>query len=570
VSGTVNWSAYPGELLETAMAVLLLQERPTSFHRVPSQGDGGVDVGEPMDNGDRYRVFQIKRFHDRLTPKQKGQIQHSLDVVIEDPRLDKPIGEWLLVLPLNLTDTEEQWFKDITNEAPFPCDWRGKNFWDSEAAKYSYVIDYFFRDGKERLLERVKTLTTLLQDPEVPPRPGDVAEALRRLHEELNKVDPYFRYEFHVTGNVPADHSVEPGFVMRTTKGFEGVGFVTVDVFARFPQALQDRPVGGSFTVVVRDPTIGVDLTDDLKAWVKYGRRLDVPAGALMDLQVDAPGGLGVAGVSGGAATIGPLLLPDPPADKILLDVVDTGGSPIASVSINITSVSMGAQGHGFEFLGTESEKAFDFQLRMDRPEDGSALFNANWGIRQRELAGLPAASVLPAVHFITQACAPNRLRMTLKKGPAPVASAECELDPARLDFDELSLVVAEQLAALQPHTPVPVLVPTVVSASELEEVRLALRLVEGETVDLGAAKIELVIPRDQLSIIQGTVDTGRPFASITPLTLELQGQRLPLGTSRALMTSPKLESVIERDADSLAVVVLTEETLEELISRAV
>ena len=139
--GPVNWGSYPGETLELVMAVLLGQERPNSWRRAASQGDGGVDVVDPVPGG--YEIYQIKRFSERLTDNQKAQIKKSLNTAIERPRLDKPIIRWFLVLPLDQTSEDEAWFRGITASAPFECGWRGRTFWDSEASKYPYVIDYY-------------------------------------------------------------------------------------------------------------------------------------------------------------------------------------------------------------------------------------------------------------------------------------------------------------------------------------------------------------------------------------------------------------------------------------------
>lgn len=45
-----TWGSYLGDL-ERVMSVLLFQERPTAWRRRPSQGDGGLDVGEPNPGG---------------------------------------------------------------------------------------------------------------------------------------------------------------------------------------------------------------------------------------------------------------------------------------------------------------------------------------------------------------------------------------------------------------------------------------------------------------------------------------------------------------------------------------
>ena len=100
-TGPVDWGAYPGELLEQVMSVLLLQERRQARHRRPSSGDGGVDIYDPVEDG--YHVFQVKRHSTSLTAHQKAEIKASFDNVRTSPRLDRPVRRWSLVLPLDPT-----------------------------------------------------------------------------------------------------------------------------------------------------------------------------------------------------------------------------------------------------------------------------------------------------------------------------------------------------------------------------------------------------------------------------------------------------------------------------------
>ena len=80
--GPVHWGSYPGDLLERVMSVLLFQERPTAWRRRPSQGDGGLDVGEPTPNG--YHVYQIKGFTGSMTSSRRRQVGHSLQRILDD------------------------------------------------------------------------------------------------------------------------------------------------------------------------------------------------------------------------------------------------------------------------------------------------------------------------------------------------------------------------------------------------------------------------------------------------------------------------------------------------------
>jgi hypothetical protein len=87
--GPVYWGSYPGDLLEGVMSVLLFQERPTAWRRRPSQGHDGLDVGEPKPGG--YHVYQIKGFTGSMTSSRRGQVRRSLQRVLDDPRLDRPV-----------------------------------------------------------------------------------------------------------------------------------------------------------------------------------------------------------------------------------------------------------------------------------------------------------------------------------------------------------------------------------------------------------------------------------------------------------------------------------------------
>src|ERR1035438_2153443 len=259
--GPVHWESYPGELFRSVMAVLLLQERPTSRHRRPSSGDGGVDVCEPTSDG--YHVYQVKRYSKSLSPRNKKDIAESLKEVQINPRLNRRVSAWSLVIPLNPTSGDEEWFSKLTSEVEFPCDWLGYNFWQSESSKFPYVIDYFLESGKERLNQRVRTLAELLRNPSDSVRPADIVSSLSELHKELNSTDPFYSYDFKVTAVKPAN---DPRAILTTNIPVDDGTYVTVETYARFAQAVSDCPIGGAFTFKIFDETSNVDLRDDFRA----------------------------------------------------------------------------------------------------------------------------------------------------------------------------------------------------------------------------------------------------------------------------------------------------------------
>jgi hypothetical protein len=203
------------------MSVLLFQERPTAWRRRPSQGDYGVDVAEP--NSDGYHVYQIKGFTGSMTSSRRRQTGKSLQRILDDPRLDRPVTGWSLVVPIDQTAEDEAWFGQLTAQVPFPCDWKGQLFWDSEAAEHAHVIDYYLRDGKARLEAKVRDLQHLLAEPGTPLRAADIAGRLEDLRTAINRDDPHYRYEFSTSATAPQVRQ-EPGLVMTRAVQFNDGG----------------------------------------------------------------------------------------------------------------------------------------------------------------------------------------------------------------------------------------------------------------------------------------------------------------------------------------------------------
>jgi hypothetical protein len=146
----VEWSRLSGEDVETVLAMLLQNAFPAVTHIKPSQGDGGIDIR--VDHGaagaEKTDVYQIKSFTGPLTPGRKNQIQKSLDTFViysSDKRMN--VSSWHLVMPENPTNEHLEWFKEITKNVKFTCEWHGLNYVDNLAAKYPHVITAYL--GRE-------------------------------------------------------------------------------------------------------------------------------------------------------------------------------------------------------------------------------------------------------------------------------------------------------------------------------------------------------------------------------------------------------------------------------------
>ena len=73
------------------------------------------------------------------------------------------MAEWYLTLPVNPTNENLEWLEGFTAGHGLLAQWRGLNFLEGLAADYPSVIDYYLRDGKDRLQAALESLTTVLR-----------------------------------------------------------------------------------------------------------------------------------------------------------------------------------------------------------------------------------------------------------------------------------------------------------------------------------------------------------------------------------------------------------------------
>jgi hypothetical protein len=140
-------------------------------------------------------VWQIKRYCDNLTGTQKRAIKRSFSRVAETSKKEGwRITEWHLVMPLDLTSQNLGWLDNFTADAGFPCETNGLLFCDTLAGNYPNVIDYYLRDGKERLQAGMDNLTGILsgrlnRQENEPLMPADVMTDLTLIYKALNACD---------------------------------------------------------------------------------------------------------------------------------------------------------------------------------------------------------------------------------------------------------------------------------------------------------------------------------------------------------------------------------------------
>nr|WTB09145.1 hypothetical protein OG546_36035 [Streptomyces antimycoticus] len=111
------------------MAILLGMVYSGLRHVDGSGGDRGEDAVRLLPDGKRH-VFQIKSFTGRLSPARRRQVRKSLD------RAARNVPTcWTLVVPLDFTPGEWDWFDSLRETYPFSLECHGLRWLNSKAVE---------------------------------------------------------------------------------------------------------------------------------------------------------------------------------------------------------------------------------------------------------------------------------------------------------------------------------------------------------------------------------------------------------------------------------------------------
>lgn len=518
--GPIDWGAHDGDLVERALAVMLLQQRPHAWRRIASRGDAGVDVADPQQDG--YEVFQIKSFTGSLTAARQNQIRKSFEGVLAGGELDRPVVAWRLLLPMGPTKEMEAWFRELTKDAPFECEWLGASRVDLLAATNPHVVDYYFRDGKARVEQRYRDLLqarALIESAGAGPRPAEVKESLRELLEALNRDDPHYRYACEASPDAPPTwtEGARPELVMSATECDGDRGCITIRVFARHRHAVEDRPIRIRF---------GVDAAGSgpLQTALDFGSTAELHDGVVRDLVVDAPGGLDTA-CGSAALRVSGHVEEDFIPFRLRLAVRNPEGAEQACTTVAV--VERRAGNRGKTLICKEVGGAFTFELRITDPgvPDATATLAA-WKVTAW---GRAPKQVQAGVGLLAAMSAPNELDVSLDSfgGEQLMVMSLDEAGPI------VPVEVAEfvdDLAELQPHCSAPLMVPDSITHRDVRRARQAARLVRGTIIDGTWAEGHLTIDPEYVTEHVTTLAEPHAMALVLPYETEVAGQVISLG----------------------------------------
>lgn len=272
---SVRWESLDPATYERFVCTLLSLLHPKIQRIDGTGGDGGRDA--QFEDSTGLVIWEMKSFTGRVGRTRRRQVERSIAraAALEPVR-------WHLVVPIDPTPAEEAWFSALRRFHPaIELEWIGRTWLDARAAQHPELIRYFFEDGKSEVIELLRELR------EEQAAISDVNEAVARfvsLHERLNEIDPYYRYEL-TTGATNAEGKRAGSVLSVTCSGLR------IDVMPRYRSALSDRPI--TVAVTVRFGPEHAALRDAFSSAMDFGQPIRLPADVLSNVTIDAPGGLG-------------------------------------------------------------------------------------------------------------------------------------------------------------------------------------------------------------------------------------------------------------------------------------
>ena len=532
----VEWTRLEGNDVEAVVAMFVNREHPRSVRITPSIGDGGVDIVDPGAGPEGTDdVYQVKKYTEPLTSRQKSEVEGSLRTLTSDERwAHLRLGTWRLVTPWDPTPEAYNWFKELAEKFKVGVVWHGLAYVEQLVAKYPDVVDYYLHGGATRIqaaYQAVIALDRVDRDGEA----LEVPEVVQRIQKALPSLDadPHYRYELRFgEGQLPTGPQ-RPGLVMTTIVGQEKAGrWAAVDVIARCAASTAVRPVTitGQFVVGSGDAFAGA-----LSDFHAFGVPFISPEG-VYEGEIDAPGGLGGrlegATVRSFAVTTD---LGDNP--ELHLEVLDPDGAVLASADVVRVERSEGAA--GIRVVLQEVNGIFTLEDRYNlRERTGSR--NIRFGF-----TGAPVTAAHAALTFLTHCKSPNVGRLSVRHTPPERGVLDPNLgfawpDEAAEHLTAMSRPI-EDLLTIQQNTSAVVRVPDVfeLTALQVAQWRFVASVLRGEDVTRTYPEGHQILI--ELAEELPDSDVAGSVTITVPLTVDIGSETLDLGRVGVVLDDPTL-----------------------------
>lgn len=464
----LNWENSDARRVERGIQMLLRRRYAGLRSLDGAGGDGGRDA--QLVTTDGLTVFEIKSFG-RLTSSRRRQIEKSLRTALAStPNLNR----WVLVIPMNRTPTrpgvrnsEEAWFDDtLPKMAPgVDLDWWGLDWLDGQMAE-SMDVQRFIEGVDGQLLERAREFR--MEQEVMAGGVDDLRARAAGLARRVNEISMFWTL----------DVAVRDG-VTRTT------------LRAKDPEAHILDPITITPTV-----SFGVDDPDDQRLMrtfehtLAFGGTVDLPAGYVTDLQIDA---------SDEAKLLFPSADPKDSrftitSERIRLErpircayqIRDAEERVTSQFPVYLRERTTGAE--GATLYGSDAADIVTFEVALRRPTSipgpGEQLAAGEGHLRIRwpdSIVGYDVASLLPVTETLAAATPGSYIRFVMPGlghlGGGPVTSKQF---PYAAETFEL----VSDLHRMEEVTGSVLRFPANVTVGDVAELRSVVRQLDGEDVE--------------------------------------------------------------------------------------
>ena len=510
---SIQWNEFEPTGYEDMVSVLL-SRLYSSAQRIDGKGgDGGRDVQlVSVQDGEIINAFELKSFTGRMTSSRRRQVKRSLKRAVA-------LGptQWTLVVPIDPTPNEDDWFRQLGKDYGLPMEWLGKTWLDEKMSAFPDIRRYFLEGAKDEVYRLLKELR------EEQARITDIHDAVgraRTLRERLNEIDPHYRYEIATGTTATATWPSDVVFSVSFTD-------VRIDVYPKYLGAAADRPV----TVKVK--VVGSPKGEVVQDALDYGLETTIPAPLISSVTIDAPLGLG-GDFNATEISLSPIKTKLDEPVTVDFKVMD-GDRVLANCPVHLTEQTGGIRGS--VTTGTDSTGWLQIRLKLDNvAEEMEVKF---W------LTPKPAmpAGLVPLFRWLRVCRPPHDFAISYPGG----TEIRDVIRTSHLIDDDLGRIV-EDLAFLQNDSGIYWEMPFSLTNEEGQAIVIAATLLRGDSIPLTWESLSLSL--DQWSPeLEELVDSGpRPFMWEQDSWLELEGVNIPIGRIRTSFESVRLadpESVL-------------------------
>jgi hypothetical protein len=504
----VDFSRLSPEQYEDMVSVLLSRIRQT--HRVDgSGGDGGLDCYFSDENG--TDAYELKSFTGRMNPVRRQQVMRSLQRALE-----KTPRTWSLLVPIDATPKEQEWFCSLASDTTTLLTWLGKTWLEEQLAAYPDISRYFAWAADEV----VQILKDIAREDALPSDAAGVAMRVTAMVARLNEIDPYYAFDFAITE-----------------------GRTVISCRPRYPDSLRDRPISFSAQLKLDDAT-PLGLRAAIDDFMVYGSAVQIPAENVSALSINMPAGLGEF-AGGGIALDGQIgvaaaaearhlvlrIPPSPPVRHVLM--------------MEILRRSKGPAG-GFRFHVQDRAGLLTLDMRLN---PATSTYDAQLSYQFNDQV-LPKDAV-PVLALCNALAADEQMAIATLDGQI-VALGSGPFSHLNWPDGDGYLRCARQLAQIQERAGAFFPLPTAFEPEDQYWMDYADKLLGGEDVQITWPGSTGQCNRGQVRFfLEETAKIGEAFAFFnrSQETLEFAGGRLPLGWVTEIAHSTKIDNLDELKA---------------------